>query len=287
MNKTIFIKINNNTRMKIISKKERKVKSLSSTLQSKKIEANYNELFKKIVSIFDKLLTPNNNNNKISFKTNQKEILKTKQNILLNKKRKSSNPKKNKKKFNKINQSKNKIDNQNIQIFKVYYKCKVYCMKFILQWLNKTLKQIKCKETFKKLEGKIISNCQTKFNLNFINLELKNIFNEYKISTLYRKKKDSSFEPFYNKQLIEKIYSEPIKFEKVIKILNLTFKNVFNNYWKMKSTSFKLQYKMRNKYLLNSFLLTLKKKNKQLFDAVRKFVHIDIELFLKQRIIKK
>ena len=262
---------------------------LSPTLRPKKIRKKINELFKKVVSIFDKyLITNNNNKNKISCKNNQQEILnKINQNILMNKKRIRT---KNKKPINIINQSKNKIENHNnkkIQIFKIFYTCKVYCMKFILQWLNKTLKRIKCKETFKKIEGKIIGKCQTRFNLNFINLELKNIFNQYKISTLYKKKKDSSFDPFYNKKLIEKIYAEPIKFEQVIKILNLTFKEVFNKYWKMKSTNFKLEYKMRNQYLLNSFLLTLKKKDKQLFDAVRKFVHVDIELFLQRRIIKK
>ena len=270
----------------------RKNIDLSPPLRPKKIKKKINELFIKVSSIFDKILNPNNinNNNKntISFKKNQQEILnKINQNILLNKKRIRT---KNKKTFNKINQSKNKIENQNeqnIQIFKIFYKCKVYCMKFILQWLNRTLKKIKCKEKFKKLEGKIIGNCQTRFNLTFINLELKKIFNQYKISTLYKKKKDSSFDPFYNKKLIDKIYSEPIKFDKVIQILNLTFKDVFNNYWKMKSSNFKLKYKMRNKYLLNSFLFTLKKKKIKLLDAVRKFVNADIELFLQNRIIKK
>ena len=72
----------------------------------------------------------------------------------------------------------------------------------------------------------------------------------------------------------------------MIDILNLSFKIIFNKYWKMKSSIFKETYNFRNKYLLDSYLRRLMKTNFINAIAIKNFTKIDIKEFLNTRIPK-
>ena len=272
---------------------------LQTSERPKKI--SYNPILKKVNSILNNHLLSNVNNSKNSlemntnlksqmknsviklnyskfdpFLNNKRNLSKDLKNININEKNMIYNERKN---INNENQ-----ENNNPQTFKIYYKCKVYCMKFILEWLNKTLKNIKFKKKLRKISGKVLEDCSTKFNLRFIKLTLKDIFEKFQVSKLYKSKVNLKMNDMYNKDLIKEIYENKEKFQSVIEILNLKFETIFNYYWKMKSNEFKEKYKFRNKYLLNTFLTRLKKKNMKYTLAIKKFTKKNLEDFLLEKI---
>ena len=303
--------ISKNKEMSILSKNHKlisinKIINLSTSIRPSfsEIDFQYTELFNQIESIFNTFLLSDSQNHIIYNKNQSKKKLKNsldtlnliKCNNFLNHKRSDNKTDKNPKNNVNIslNNELNKLNLKNseekkIKIFKIFYKCKVHCMKFILEWINKILQKLKCKHKLRKIHGKIIEDCSIEFNLFFIELTLKDIFTTYEVSELYKKKiginKDKSYRS-YNKELINFIYNNKEKFKIVIDILNLNFKIIYNKYWKMKSTKFKETYNFRNKYLLDSYLRRLMKTNFTNANAIKNFTKIDIKEFLKNRIPK-
>ena len=303
--------VSKNKEISVLSKNNKlisinKIINLSTSIRPSFFEINfkYTELFNQIESIFNIYLLSDNQNHLINNKNKSKKILKNsldtlnliKCNNFLNQKRSYNN--KNKDSKNNVNISLNcelnllNVKNskeKKLQIFKIFYKCKVHCMKFILEWINKLLQKLKCKNKLRKIDGKIIEDCTIEFNLFFIELTLKDIFTNYEVSELYKKKIDINIDKSYrsyNKELINFIYNNKEKFKIVIDILNLSFKIIFNKYWKMKSSIFKETYNFRNKYLLDSYLRRLMKTNFINAIAIKNFTKIDIKEFLNTRIPK-
>ena len=303
--------VSKNKEISVLSKNNKlisinKIINLSTSIRPSfsEIDFQYTELFNQIESIFNTFLLSDSQNHIIYNKNQSKKKLKNsldtlnliKCNNFLNQKRSHNN--KNKDSKNNVNISLNcelnllNVKNskeKKLQIFKIFYKCKVYCMKFILEWINKLLQKLKCKNKLRKIDGKIIEDCTIEFNLFFIELTLKDIFTNYEVSELYKKKIDINIDKSYrsyNKELINFIYNNKEKFKIVIDILNLSFKIIFNKYWKMKSSIFKETYNFRNKYLLDSYLRRLMKTNFINAIAIKNFTKIDIKEFLNTRIPK-
>ena len=102
-------------------------------------------------------------------------------------------------------------------------KIKSYFIRFINEILNKSVKNKNYE--FLKLDSKISENLKKDFNLQLLDATIKDIYNNSKISTKYRRQiKDSSDK---NKFLIKIIFEEKREIE-TINILNLTFRELFD-----------------------------------------------------------
>lgn len=102
-------------------------------------------------------------------------------------------------------------------------KLKVKFLHKIIQYINRKIQQIPDKKIklLKPLKGMIAQDNTINFNKKLLHSKLKDIFSTYEINGKFKK-----FEKNYNKDIIDKIYTENIK--ELIDILDMTFLEVFN-----------------------------------------------------------
>ena len=102
-------------------------------------------------------------------------------------------------------------------------KIKSYFLNFCHNLLNESISDKNLQ--FLKLNSLINENLKKEFNLNLLNTKIKDLYQFSKISSKYRKQAKEFADK--NKYIIEKINEDNVEMQ-TIKILDLTYKELFN-----------------------------------------------------------
>ena len=155
-------------------------------------------------------------------------------------KKKKKQGRKKKEELDKRDHNKQSDDN-------IMRKIKSYFLSYTHNILNKSIKEKKLH--FLKLNSEINENLKRDYNLNLLNTTFKEIYEKSSISTKYRKQIKDGFDK--NKQIIKKIYEKNEEIE-AIKILNLTYRELFNVFRRnIKNISSELETKIKDISILN------------------------------------
>ena len=159
------------------------------------------------------------------------------ENNVENKKRRG---RKKKEELDKRNHNKQSEDN-------IMRKIKSYFLNYCHNLLNKSIMYKDLQ--FLKLNSEINENLKRDYNLNLLNITLKELYEKSSISTKYKKQIKNCFDK--NKQIIKKIYEENEEVE-TIKILNLTYRELFNVFIRnIKKISLELETKIKDISILH------------------------------------
>lgn len=126
----------------------------------------------------------------------------------------------------------------------IFYKIKVYCMKYIINLLNSILIKKNIPKQFMKIQGEIIRDGSTLFNIYFFKSKIKKIFLDFPISKKYKRKKSNK-----NDELIK--YIEENNIQEIIEILDKTFYDIYeNDFRKLNNNEYCNKYNIKiNKFL--------------------------------------
>ena len=126
----------------------------------------------------------------------------------------------------------------------IFYKIKVYCMKYIINLLNSILIKKNIPKQFMKIQGEIIRDGSKLFNVLFFESQIKKIFLDFPISKKYKRKKSNK-----NDELIK--YIEENNIQEIIEILDKTFYDIYeNDFRKLNNNEYCNKYNIKiNKFL--------------------------------------
>ncbi len=128
----------------------------------------------------------------------------------------------------------------------IFYKIKVYCMKYIINLLNSILIKNNIPKQFMKIQGEIIRDGSKLFNILFFESKIKKIFLDFPISKKYKRKKSNK-----NDELIQ--YIEENNIQEIIEILDKTFYDIYeNDFRKLNNKEYCNKYNIK----INKFLYT-------------------------------
>ena len=117
-------------------------------------------------------------------------------------------------------------------------------MKYIINLLNSILIKKNIPKQFMKIQGEIIRDGSTLFNIYFFKSKIKKILLDFPISKKYKRKKSNK-----NEELIK--YIEENNIQEIIEILDKTFYDIYeNDFRKLNNNEYCNKYNIKiNKFL--------------------------------------